>query len=98
VAGGHHAGVADEGALADLDVVDPHPAATELVGGDHGVVGEEGAISYSAKGFLTRVPYSIGLLDKQPELLQILVLTVVVTLLILKLIIDLLLKTINLKR
>ena len=32
--------------------------------------GEEGAISYSAKGFLTRVPYSIGLLDKQLELLD----------------------------
>jgi len=32
--------------------------------------GEEGAISYSATGFLTRVPYSIGLLDKKLELLD----------------------------
>ncbi|MCX7703889.1 MAG: Hsp70 family protein [Planctomycetota bacterium] len=32
--------------------------------------GEEGAISYSSKGFLERIPYSIGLLDKNLELLD----------------------------
>ena len=32
--------------------------------------GEEGAISYSATGFLTRVPYSIGFLDRQLELID----------------------------
>jgi len=32
--------------------------------------GEEGAISYSSKGFLERIPYSIGLLDKNLELID----------------------------
>ena len=37
-------GVADEGALADLDVLDAQPAAAELVAADQGVVGEEGLV------------------------------------------------------
>lgn len=32
--------------------------------------GEEGAISYSSRGFLERIPFSIGLLDKNLELLD----------------------------
>ena len=40
-AGRGHPGVADERALADLDPLDPQPAAAELVAADQGVVGEE---------------------------------------------------------
>jgi hypothetical protein len=43
-AGGGHAGVADEGALADLDPLGAQPAAAELVAADEGVVGEEGVV------------------------------------------------------
>ena len=43
-AGRGHPGVADEGALADLDLLDPQPAAAELVAAEQGVVGEERAV------------------------------------------------------
>ena len=42
--GGRHARVAEERPLADARPVQPHPAALQLVGGDHRVVGEERAV------------------------------------------------------
>ena len=40
-----HPGVAEEGPLADLGRLDPQVAAAELVGADHGVVGQERAVA-----------------------------------------------------
>ena len=43
-AGGGHPGVPEERVLADLHLVDPEPAAAELVATEQGVVGEERAV------------------------------------------------------
>ena len=42
---GRHAGVADEGVLADLHPLDAQPAAAELVAAEQGVVGEERTVA-----------------------------------------------------
>ena len=41
-----HAGVAEEGPLAHLGPLDPHPPAAQLVGAHHRVVGEERAVAH----------------------------------------------------